>query len=688
MDNRILTTLSVITSFHNRNKSVLDAFIPLVEFGIATLEADKAAGHYDIGTLQKTIIDETGVKINTASLTSILKKFERNNIIVLMGGGAYFRINADKRADQRLYCEAVNQHRRGTNDFILKYKEYSGDTRNEDQLVSWIYEFVQDYCKYIVVQNGDVRISAQDFMQYKQFVDFLKHINQRDNAATQTFIDIYYGFSLCGILDNNSTEIQNAKINDTTIYLDSNFILRLMDLQEEHACIETRELFQMLRENKAKLRIFNETVEEIKRVINYYYDYYRANDQVCKAMFDTPEYISGVLGAFYRRNLTFSQIDDIIDGIDSQIESFGLSIDYLSRYRTNIKEADVDKLYETKYSKLADTERSEYRENKCRNYLSIMQVIQYRRNMEKAIASCLGNSKFIFLTCDKKLCQFAHTKDENKKYPLVVNQELLANDMMLFDPQNFSSIAVKLMVSIYQESQYLNVHIIDDLSKTIVEVSKENPSTADFIIRATRNSRNFEDINEVFKDPSGDNKDKLIVLSNEIREEEETQALQNKQLSQDNAQQQQTIKNQEDEIRALRDELNQIKIDRLAQEESRKKEAVENFIKDFNHYIKKLRTLAAIFRILFTAVLLATGTLTLFWNKIPESSQIVLAIAQYVLGICSSITIAFDLKTRWFKRKAAKERNHLMTYYKITMEDVTNFGKSDVDSAIKNLLQD
>ena len=40
MNNQILTSLSIITSFHNKDKSVIDAFLPIVEYGIATLNKE------------------------------------------------------------------------------------------------------------------------------------------------------------------------------------------------------------------------------------------------------------------------------------------------------------------------------------------------------------------------------------------------------------------------------------------------------------------------------------------------------------------------------------------------------------------------------------------------------------------------------------------------------------------------
>ena len=684
MNNHILTSLSIITSFHNKNKSVLDAFLPIVEYGIATLESNKQTGHYDVDTLKDEIFNNTGVKINRISLISLLKRFEKNKEIALMDNNNYYRI--ENKTNQAQYLEAINKHNRSIQNLILKYKEFNDDKRKEDEIIEWIYTFVTEYSKYILVQKGDVRFSDMNFMQYKPLVDFLIKVNESDNEAIQTFINIYYGFSLCEILNNNQLEIQQLKINDITIYLDSNFLLRLMDLQEEHACEETKELYDILHKHNARLRIFKETIEEIKQVISYYYNYYKTNNQIYNSLLDTPEYISGVLGAFYRRKLTFFQIEDIIDEVEDQIEQFGISVDALSRYKTNVSEDELNALYTAKYGETSKEEQSNYRSKKCKNYLAIREVIQYRRSSEKAVASCLGKSKFVFLTCDKKLCQYSRSKDTTNKYPLIVSQELLANDLMLFDPQNFSSIAIRLMASVYTESQYLDVHILDDLSKTIVAVSKENPENADYIINATRNSMNFEKINEIFKDNIADNKLQLIELSQKSKEKEAREEADRKNLLADNQAQQNTIEEQRKDISKLQSELNQSKLRTLEAEEMRKQDATSYFVADMNNYIKRKNVTWAILTVLFTLVLVATGTLTLFWDVLVCWAKIVLSVTQYLLSVTSILTRIFNLKMKWFRRCIIKKVTQLLRKYNITMEDVTNYNENKLNLNISKLL--
>lgn len=92
-----------------------------------------------------------------------------------------------------------------------------------------------------------------------------------------------------------------------------------MDLQEAISTNETAELFKTLKDNQIKLTIFNETIEEIKNVLSFYLSIYKKNSEGYTAIVASTENISGVLGAFFRRKLSFTQIENLIDNVDKFI---------------------------------------------------------------------------------------------------------------------------------------------------------------------------------------------------------------------------------------------------------------------------------------------------------------------------------------------------------------------------------
>lgn len=526
MNNQILTSLSIITSFHNKDKSVIDAFLPIVEYGIATLNLTKGTNHYDLQSLQEQIEQSIGIKINALSLKSLLRKLETSNSIKLLEKGKYFSINEKNKPEQDKYIEAQREQYRNVHKFVREYKAYSKDDRDELAINEWIFSFIKDYRQLINVDKNDINISCitEDSEKYKSLIEFLKEINECDNDLVKSFANIYFGYNLYSVLETNAT-LNDIRFNNLTIYLDSNFILRLFDLQESHFTKETTELFNILKANNVKLVIFEETIIEIKSVLLYYLDIYKNKQQEYKTLLDNPEYIDGVLGAYFRRNLTFTQIEDIINSITFKIKEYGINTDNIKRFRITTDDKEIENLYHEKYyDKHVDSDSDdEYRKQKAKHYQQIINIITFQRKVNRfANASCLANCGYIFLTCDLRL--YNYNKKNSKRafiYPNIITQEVLANDLLLFEPQDIGKVSIGLMVSLFNTSKYIDVHILDNLSQTVQEIAVTSPEETDYVIMATRSGEHYSEINKIYADDEIDTKSALIELGQKVKEKEQ-----------------------------------------------------------------------------------------------------------------------------------------------------------------------
>lgn len=86
-----------------------------------------------------------------------------------------------------------------------------------------------------------------------------------EDELVKVYQDINFGYTLCSLLEKEEN-LENIKLKDFKIYLDSNFILRLLDLQEECYFGETKELFNLLVQSGAKLVVFDETLTEVEGI--------------------------------------------------------------------------------------------------------------------------------------------------------------------------------------------------------------------------------------------------------------------------------------------------------------------------------------------------------------------------------------------------------------------------------------
>lgn len=677
MTDQILTSLSIITAFHNKNHSILEAFIPLTEYGIALLCNESDAGHFDTESLKERILQSSGIQINTLTLKSLLKKLKKEGLIELLEQGNYFKVITSFKKGQDEYLEVLTDNQRKVHKFVKEYKNYSNDIREEHELTVWIYDFICEYRKFIDVSNNGISTQFESD-KYQNFLSFLSYINEYESELTEIFHSIYFGANIYSLINSSQSTIAKKALQNLVVYLDSNFILRLMDLQEAISTNETTELFKTLKDNQIKLLIFDETIEEVKNVLNFYLSIYKKNSEGYTAIVASTENISGVLGAFFRRKLSFTQIEDLIDNVDKFISEHGISIDYLSRYKIAPSQDDVENLFAIKYDQRNDDKSRPYRIKKCEHYIQIIESIKYLRNRSHQPSSCLGNSKYIFLTCDLKLNKYCRSITPNYKFPCIISQEMLANDLLLFAPAVFNKISFRLLIALYRTSNYIDVHTLDRLKDTIDEVAKDNPTEASFIIEATRSCEDYKELNKLLNDDV-DDKPQLLALAEE-----------RKRLSKESEStiQAQKIKIAEDEIAAtaatekiktLENKLQEASEREQVLLQQQKEQHKKLFADDMISYVKKIRKISiggcCLFALITTMITIVTGLNYWFFQPFKESWWAYILSFIFILGsIFGAIYNGFDNK--WLQQRIYKKEDSLAIKYGVDKCDIDDVRSS------------
>lgn len=518
----MLINYGIIRSFHDSGKSVIDTLMPFVEYGLSQI-SKQGLEHYDKASLKQLILDETGISIKDLTLTNLLKKLERKNIIRLFDHNQYFQIKQSQKIHISEYLDNIDSSRRKLNKFISKYRDYSKDERDDTELKEFLFEVIKcKHLKYGISADQDV----PNLSEYDMMFAFIEYIQQQDDELFKIFQDINFGYTLCSLVEKEE-QIDKIKLKDFIIYLDSNFILRLLDLQEECYSNETKELFDLLSKSGAKLKVFEETLIEVISVIEFYKQrYIHEKDEVNSIV--QASNINGVYGAFYRRGLTITQIDDIVDNLYEEVNRLGIDRDSTARYKLICDEKEAEKLYERKYGE-SEHKEDDYRFNKCKNYITIIKIIKWLRNASRVRATCFGNSRYIFLTCDWRLYRYnLNGRTARVDYPEIIIQESIVDNLMLFFPEGYEKISTELILSIYQSSQYLNVYDLNTFADNIKTIIKDDPSMTSYIIKVTKNIENYDDIARLYSDGAQDPIEGLKTLIDEQRKKDDTEEEQEK----------------------------------------------------------------------------------------------------------------------------------------------------------------
>ena len=117
MNEHILTNYGIIRSFHDEGKSIIAALMPLVEYGIAKIN-EEGKDYYDKESLDQCVYDDCGVKIPLLTLTTLLKKLEKDKKITLFDKNQYFRIINIGKINSQYYFDCLKTTYRIINTFI------------------------------------------------------------------------------------------------------------------------------------------------------------------------------------------------------------------------------------------------------------------------------------------------------------------------------------------------------------------------------------------------------------------------------------------------------------------------------------------------------------------------------------------------------------------------------------------
>lgn len=231
----------------------------------------------------------------------------------------------------------------------------------------------------------------------------------------------------------------------------------------------------------------------------------------------------------------------------------------------------------------------------------------------------------------------------------------------------------------YKESEYLNVHIIDDLGKKMLEISKENPSISDYVVRATRNTKNFTKINEIYNNKEDNDKTELILMAEKERDneniEKEKHQKEIKSLSENLEDQSTKIIEQEECIKFRDSQIVYLNIELSESKEEVKKQNIKYYTEDLTKWYKKHKTISVVSIVVMGLLFGASATLLFFKEILPCWAKILFAV---ISGVGTTISIlSASLKSEKFGLEKAfkKVGKKYLTKYSLNSKDVDEINK-------------
>lgn len=268
---KLCSYLFAADTYDNNNK-IFDGFIPLIE--IVLLHIDKKSIVFN--DLQNTINEVYSINIPKTTLDNLLRtlkamgkiKYERSIIYIIgeMLDAQYFdkRDKKEKELDELFW--AYREHLL-SNEVIISIDEA------KQSICTYIFTHCFDLANFIgIFQKPDMSVDeSKSHITY--LCDFLMDCKSNNKPLYDAFLRLYKGAVQTTLLNFNPDKMEDLNemdLNIRTVILDSNFIMRLIDIQTTLEFQMASETIKYLHNKKVDLIVLPQTIEEICSSIKFY----------------------------------------------------------------------------------------------------------------------------------------------------------------------------------------------------------------------------------------------------------------------------------------------------------------------------------------------------------------------------------------------------------------------------------
>jgi len=445
MENKLLYSYAIVKSLYERYGDYIDTFYVFV---LKVLPENSSS--MDLKFIQDNIQKIYGLSIPIFSLQSIVTRARKSGYVTEKAGLVVLTEKAKKYLGR---LEAESETNRRINKLLENIRQYLNDPDLDlDKIYKILLCFINENLepvidffdpdgKYKLVFNKGVRKYEQELIEY------FKIINQREPELYRILQDIVYGsvLSLSLVCTNISGVTQ--KFKDVEVFLDSNVIFSLFDLHYPEFDNPVKELFELLKKNKLKVKVFDFTIQEMVHVLGAF-------------SFEEHMYFSGIKVHSIYSNLkekgwTILDVREFIQKIEEKIWSLGIEIQNtevdLSVYSPS-KEY-IDKLQRYKPLQPYQNERIY-----CHDLAALEIIKKIRAGVKREIEKC----RAIFLTSDLRLSRFDFIElkhKENFTICEIIPDRLFTNILWLKNPSMIKEISLHSIIAIHSRGMFVDQKI-------------------------------------------------------------------------------------------------------------------------------------------------------------------------------------------------------------------------------------
>jgi hypothetical protein len=464
----------------------------------------------NLASIQKEVKDNFALDIPEHSLKTIITRAKRKNYIVQQK--RQFRLT-DQGNEYLDSLEPESEAERRINELLDDIKNYLNErlrlslTLNDtyDIVLFFLHRNIDSLIEFFNPDSSIIQltISKPKINKYDRvLINYFEVAKQRKPKLYNTLTDIVYGSVISTAASNRDIAEINKKFGHTQIFLDSNYLFSILELDFPEFNKPAKELFDLLKLYKFELRAFDFTIDEMVVVLrNYFREQHMYIPGVC---------VSSIYSNLKNRGLTVEDVREFIAKIESKVLELGIKIE-----PTNIDLKDYKPTKEEYRSKISQYKADQNLQVQNHDLAAIEKIKEIRKSPKREIES----SKAFFLTSDLKLSKFDFWEMGHKEKATVcevIPDKLLTNILWLKNPTVLEDIPLKSIIAVHSRKMFIDRKIWRRFCENIKKL-KEDGSVNDKDVSMLFYNHHIEEVLKAYDDSQID-----VITSDFILEEIQT----------------------------------------------------------------------------------------------------------------------------------------------------------------------
>lgn len=413
------------TEKFNESEKLFESFCPLIE--TVLLEKKKSSMSFEV--LHNELNSVYGIEMPRATLKALLEKLGKEGKVKLEKNivnvqweflnGKYVREREAKEAE-------INEIFFGFRGYMFE-KDICLEIDEIKQIIcNFLFTHCYDLVEFFSVGEIPTRVEVQYALH---LCDYIMQCKSTDLTLYQCFVKLYKGAVQTTLLNFQPTEIETLEkrsINVKKVILDSNFVMRILNIQASLECTIARETLHNVKKTGAEVFILKQTVEEITQSIKKFLSDISPYTQYTSDFFRNREIrFSGMYDALQRgmSRTEFFELTKYDDLVKKLSENFGIQIveDYEC---STFSEEDIESLIREKGKITYQREQA----------IHDLTLISYCASLRKNRNSDFVDAEVWVLTNDIKLTSWNRGKSKNIQNCILEAQ--MSNMMWLENPKD------------------------------------------------------------------------------------------------------------------------------------------------------------------------------------------------------------------------------------------------------------